>query len=129
MAEVGIAYQSHTFSIYSPLAALVTCIAMKATMQLGLTVALLGVVGHCAICCCEPVKPPIRTWTSHMPLGVPLLARFHSMHVAPAWGPCVDTMKSLSSTVPAWPDVRPTCTTGCGLLMSLKKAPEDRMTG
>lgn len=42
-----------------------------------------GVAGQSASWRFEPLKPPIRVCTSHMPEGVPEVARFHSMRIAP----------------------------------------------
>ena len=52
----------------------------------------------------EPVKPPIRVWMSHIPDGdVEGEARFQFMRMAPGWGPCVETIMSLHSTIPVSP--------------------------
>lgn len=42
-----------------------------------------GVAGQSASWSFDPLKPPIRVWTSHMPEGVPEVDRFHSMRIAP----------------------------------------------
>ena len=53
--------------------------------------------------------------------------RNHSNNMAPICCPCVETMKSESSTEPASP-LLPTWRTGFGLAMELKKLPLLRMT-
>lgn len=91
---------------------------MKAAIQLVLTAAELGVVGHCASWRWEPAKPPILVWTSHMPDGVPEM-RLYSIKIAPAWAPWVLTIVSDHSIEPRSPGL-PIRTTGFGFLMSPK---------
>jgi len=116
------------FSKYNPAALGVICMDINAPMQFVLTAELLAVTGHCATCKSLPTNPPTRVCTSHIPLGVPLVAKFHSISVAPACAPCVLTIISLHSTCPVCP-LAPTLTTGCGLLIFEKKDPLDRITG
>ena len=60
------------------------------------------VAGHSARPSFEPAKPPMRVCTSHIPEGglVSSVARFHSIRMAPAWEPWVETMVSAHSTQP-----------------------------
>src|SRR3569833_3067454 len=98
-------------------------------MQLALTLFDPGVLRHWATCRLEPLKPPTRVCTSHMPMGVPEVARLYSIRTAPACAPWVLTMKSESSTSHDWPALEPTRTTVVVLFMAANKDPRDMITG
>lgn len=87
------------------------------------------VVGQLARERLEPLKPPMRVWTSHIPDGVVAEeARFQWMRTAPAVAPCVEMIMSDHSTTPVWPAL-PTTITGLGFAAEEKKEPAPMMTG
>lgn len=59
------AVQSQTFSMYNPVAVVVTCMLMNAAMHWAGTVVIFAVVlGQFPTCKSDPLKPPMRVWTS-----------------------------------------------------------------